>query len=88
MNTEAQPQSPIACKFCKWWDSYFPHGPGDCRRNAPIFADTPFDPMDNRRKWPKTSAEDYCGQFEAKTSGELPDSITPHSKSEEPARAV
>ena len=46
------------CEFCKFWRRSSDSQTGDCRHNEPAMDDT------GGSRWPVTSADDWCGQFE------------------------
>jgi len=60
----------MRCDECKWWESSVGEE-GFCRRNAPIpmgvFDKSAFAHGEIRGMWPMSNADDWCGEFQAKS---------------------
>ena len=46
------------CEFCTFWRRNSDPQAGHCHHNSPAMDDA------GRSRWPRTSADDWCGQFE------------------------
>lgn len=54
------------CSGCKFWENFYSGNLGECRRMPP----TMQLPDGSSAVWPKTSARDWCGEFQAKPDPE------------------
>jgi len=64
------------CGLCRYWnapDSQM-YVPADCRRHAPTVATMTCNHEEAVGRWPKTSRDDWCGDWKAK---ENPDASVP-----------